>query len=778
MKKVGAVRSVVCSILVLLLCVTSFTGCGKKNDAANSGGNETSVEPGKVDKNQIFKAEKIDGILAQGERIVCMECIGDRIKAFVSTEEEKDRCISFKPDGSDVQTFDVAIGEDYHSQYCTFDKDGNLFLNCFYEHYNGAPTEESSDEASDAASATEDASPEVIDDSSKGGKAYIIKIDSSGKELFKAELPEELTEDPFLSITAMEWTEKNGLVLCTPRGIETYDEKNGFNVILDEKALGGSYDGFGTLFKDSDDRLYYEGNGEFACCEVDFANKSLGEPLKGFEDSMYEFFRGADHNLYVKSFDGIFTYDSDQGKLEKILDYDYSNIGSGQWTTVGCAVALSDKEIIADVPVDYNSELNRLTKVDPKDVPDRTLITMSAMNMDMRVESQIMDFNRTNDKYRIEVTKHYDYQDDFNNDVVSGNLPDIIMVSGIYSDMYSDFGKCVDKGLFLDLTKEFEKGGAFGDIEMLPNIAEMMKTDDKYYSVIPSFAVVTYAMREQDAGGKTSMSYKDCEEMAKSHNFEIDKAFGGMIKKDNLVAHEWKFNKNKYIDWENSKCDFDNQDFIEFLNFVNKFPVESDDYPKDGESFMNPDFKYANGEALFRESPFSNMDSYIELKQGIFKDNVTLIGYPSKDGENLSYIMPIAFAVNSKTANKEGACEFIRNLFDIREGQYNEVPYAGFPADKSRFEAELERSTKEFSGDSESDYFYFGDKIKKKPLSQEEVNGFKDFVLAIDTRYESDDEVGKIISEECASFFSGKKTAEEVAGLIQNRVSVYVNENS
>ena len=117
MKIVGAVRSVVCSILVLLLCVTSFTGCGKKNDAANSGGNETSVEPGKVDKNQIFKAEKIDGILAQGERIVCMECIGDRIKAFVSTEEEKDRCISFKPDGSDVQTFDVAIGEDYHSQY-------------------------------------------------------------------------------------------------------------------------------------------------------------------------------------------------------------------------------------------------------------------------------------------------------------------------------------------------------------------------------------------------------------------------------------------------------------------------------------------------------------------------------------------------------------------------------------------------------------------------------------------------------------------------------------
>jgi hypothetical protein len=47
----------------------------------------------------------------------------------------------------------------------------------------------------------------------------------------------------------------------------------------------------------------------------------------------------------------------------------------------------------------------------------------------------------------------------------------------------------------------------------------------------------------------------------------------------------------------------------------------------------------------------------------------------------------------------------------------------------------------------------------------------------VDHRQTYDNEIDQIISEETGAFFSGQKSAKDVAGIIQNRVSTYVNEN-
>lgn len=39
-----------------------------------------------------------------------------------------------------------------------------------------------------------------------------------------------------------------------------------------------------------------------------------------------------------------------------------------------------------------------------------------------------------------------------------------------------------------------------------------------------------------------------------------------------------------------------------------------------------------------------------------------------------------------------------------------------------------------------------------------------------------DQNIATIINEETAAFFAGQKSAEETAGIIQNRVSVYIGE--
>ena len=41
-----------------------------------------------------------------------------------------------------------------------------------------------------------------------------------------------------------------------------------------------------------------------------------------------------------------------------------------------------------------------------------------------------------------------------------------------------------------------------------------------------------------------------------------------------------------------------------------------------------------------------------------------------------------------------------------------------------------------------------------------------------------DSSVENIIAEESAAFFEGQKSAKDVAGVIQSRVQIYINENS
>lgn len=47
--------------------------------------------------------------------------------------------------------------------------------------------------------------------------------------------------------------------------------------------------------------------------------------------------------------------------------------------------------------------------------------------------------------------------------------------------------------------------------------------------------------------------------------------------------------------------------------------------------------------------------------------------------------------------------------------------------------------------------------------------------IAFDTASE---DINKIIQEEAQAYFAGDKTAQEAAELIQNRVKLYVSENS
>ena len=58
------------------------------------------------------------------------------------------------------------------------------------------------------------------------------------------------------------------------------------------------------------------------------------------------------------------------------------------------------------------------------------------------------------------------------------------------------------------------------------------------------------------------------------------------------------------------------------------------------------------------------------------------------------------------------------------------------------------------------------------------IGDIKKFVLASDTISESRTGIMNLILEEAAPYFAGQKTADEITGIIQSRVSIYIRERN
>ncbi len=61
--------------------------------------------------------------------------------------------------------------------------------------------------------------------------------------------------------------------------------------------------------------------------------------------------------------------------------------------------------------------------------------------------------------------------------------------------------------------------------------------------------------------------------------------------------------------------------------------------------------------------------------------------------------------------------------------------------------------------------------------TEEEADKIEELIKIAKPATGTDSQIMSIISEEAEAFFKGQRTAQDVAGIIQNRVQVYVNEN-
>ena len=401
------------------------------------------------------------------------------------------------------------------------------------------------------------------------------------------------------------------------------------------------------------------------------------------------------------------------------------------------------------------------------------------LSQDMR--RSIIEFNKTNEQYRI-LVKEYQSDDynaaitQFNNDITGGNCPDIVNLTGL------DFERYASKGVLEDLYPFMEKDGIKKQ-DYLENVLTAYEKDGKLYGIIPQFAINSAVIKTANAKGQTGWTLDEMLTIAEESGAQDVFNYGSQSGAFRFCVF---YNINEFINWETGECFFDSEEFMKVLEFAAKLPKEPD-YEAESVGLSE---RIRNDKLLLLENGISSVQEY-QMLHTMFGEDITFIGYPNSERKgNLIRSTNTDIAITSKSDNKEAAWEFVKVFLsdEYQEGLVSEHGGWGFPIKRSALEKqfELDMTPNYYEDESgnqtespKTSWGYDDFQAEIYAAKQEDIDAVMEVLTSAERPAGSvNEEIMTIITEETEAFFGGQKSAKETADIIQNRVKIYVSENS
>ncbi len=527
--------------------------------------------------------------------------------------------------------------------------------------------------------------------------------------------------------------------------------------------------------------------------ELNLQNGELGEKQELPIDPMKHNVNGAsDGYILISDQTGMFKYKVGDTEPVKFLDFVNSDLPV---YTLNNVCFINDKEFIAtynDIS-DYKLSLSRFVYVAPEDIPDKVTLLLACDYMDSTVKSDVIRFNKSNDKYRITMMDYSIYNDNsseeqipggytkMNNDIISGKIPDIMVFTS-----NPDISSWANKGLLADIGELIANDEELSKLEYLDNVFKAMHVNDKQYTLIPYFAVSTMVARKDMVGDRTGWTMTEMQEFLKTLPADV-KPYDGDYVRETMLYYVMQFCGDDFVDVNTGKCNFDSQEFIEILEFVKTLPEEinySDDYWENYD-WMEVQNMFRNKKAVMMSCNIYDFKDLVSEFHGRLADEPSFVGFPGVSG-NSSVITPVSsvFAISAKSENQEGAWQFVRQY--LTEEYQSGDDFYGLPVLKSAFEEKAKLATEkpfwidEVTGERhEEEYMYWGteEEIILDPFTQQEVDDICNFIYSIEKGVYNNPYITNIVKEEADAFFKDQKTAKDVVQIIQSRAQIYVDEN-
>ena len=539
---------------------------------------------------------------------------------------------------------------------------------------------------------------------------------------------------------------------------------------------------------------YYDSTGSsngYILSEVSFEEKKLAASYKNFPNSNGNgiLVQNQEGKFITNDGSRVYEYDMNSQSYTELFAWLDSDINGNYVNYLG---VLSDGKLFAVIN-DWNTgetELASLTRTKASELPKKTQVVFGTLYDDQALQAAAVAFNKQSDSYRISIKSYIDtnnwtedsWQDGIsklNNDITSGsNCPDILDLSQL------SIGQLAAKGVFEDLTPYFEKSSVVRKEDYMDSILSAYTFDGKLVCVPKTFSLSTIAGKTSEVGTEMGWTLEEMMAYVKAHP---DSMIFDYASKTSMMYMLLSYNQDDFIDWSTGKCSFDSEEFKNILEFIASFPDEADWEADD----RSTPLKLQDGSVLMDTVGIYDLNT-IQQYEAMFGEPVTFIGYPNSKGNSGCYLTGNQmYGIASKSKNKDGAWAFIEFFLNYKDTMFS----YGLPTNESEMEQLIEEKTKveyilDENGEPMKDEngepiianagggFGYGDwEYTYHIPTREEVDTLLNLIEVAQPASNADQEIMTIMEEEAQAFFQGQKSAQDVAGVIQSRVQVYVNEN-
>ncbi len=571
---------------------------------------------------------------------------------------------------------------------------------------------------------------------------------------------------------------KNETVLYSPQG-EEISRKEMSGDIIERSALIYA-NGDGTLTMIYNDEAYTKRY----MASYDIEAGTLGEQTElPFHDN-FGIRGGIGQDLLLANNMGLYTWSPGDAEPKMLMNSINSDLLADD---INMVLWIDDQHFAAvyhDIRT-YAQKCACFTYVDPADIPDKKELVLGGSYVGSEIRAKVIQFNQSNSQFRITLKDYSIYnspedwtagQTRLNNDIISGKMPDIMMFTDLNS--YRNY---VSKGALADIGKLLAADPELGGLEYLQNVWDAYSVNGQLYAVIPSFNVQTMVAKKSLVGEPQSWTMADVEAVLATMP-QGAAAFGDMTR-DGFIYNILSYGGKDFIDLETGECHFDSQEFIDMLEYAKTLPKESYKEDEDYDYFSHEN-QYRENRSLMRELYISNIEDCKYQIKGYMGEEVSYVGFPTSDSKGSCLgISGSALMISANSQQQDEAWQFVRQ-FLTEEYQTSSELYS-MPVLKSAFLAKAAKATErsywtDENGNKEyyDDYWTInGEQVVLEPFTQEEVEEICQFIYGVNRTAYYNEEIRNIIIEDAEAFFSGQRSAQEVAGIIQSRAQVYINEN-
>jgi ABC-type glycerol-3-phosphate transport system substrate-binding protein len=507
--------------------------------------------------------------------------------------------------------------------------------------------------------------------------------------------------------------------------------------------------------------------------------------------------RGSDGLYYINGNQYLSCYDETTGQVKKLLswmdlDIDRNNL-SYQWVIAPDGSFYFGETIYPETavqpqadetPANPTFKLLKLTRSADQTVSRKTNITIGAFWIPDSLRRAMISYRKGHPDIRFIVTDYNEsidyskttaYEDAItriNADILAGKMPDILMVGQLPWQQYAS------KGLLVDLGAQMAQDKAFDPSLYLSNYLTAAQYNGKLYTLATAVSLTGIVTSRDLVGDRTGWTVQEFQQFVEQQpdqkNLFYQMPGEGVL---NLLLMG---NLNAYIDRAKGTASFDSPDFIQLLEFAEKYGVKPEDV-QDSLAEVLPADGVSSGPAL-QMAWLSRFEDYSSFRQ-TFNGNVALLGLPSaqRSGPMLQTNTPLAIAATSR--HRDEVWDFFKFLLSEPQQDLVISGYEGFPILRSSLVRAGAKAIAE-TADNGQNQPLPADNAKETAdvgwqpprVTQEDVDTVMGILSQATTLLVYDDKASQIISEETQAFFAGNKSAAETAAAIQSRMKAYVGE--